>query len=211
MLGPLRQMSGDAEAILQFWFGELTDGLAADDYRRAWFESDAARDGQIRDRFGALLVQAAAGQLTSWRGPPRSALALIVLCDQFARQIHRGTAAAYATDPLALGTARMLVEHGTDLTLALDERVFVYMPFEHSESRVDQHASVGLFTALRDATPAGRRHLTGAFLGHARQHRDIVQRFGRFPHRNAALARHSTPEEEEFLIDAGDFGQSPRR
>lgn len=203
-------MSADQEDVLRFWFGELRDGLAADGQRRAWFQADAERDELIRDRFGALLQQAAAGQLESWREEPRSALALIIVCDQFARQIHRGTAAAFATDPLALETARRLVGRGDDLTLELDERVFVYMPFEHAESRLDQHTCVGLFTALRDATPAGQRHLTGTFLGHARQHRDIVLRFGRFPHRNAVLGRTSSREEQAFLADAGDFGQSPR-
>jgi uncharacterized protein (DUF924 family) len=202
-------MSHDADTVLTFWFGELTDGLAAGTHRRRWFESNAARDERIRDEFGPLLVRAADGKLASWRDTPRSSLALIIICDQFARQIHRGTAAAYATDPLALEIAHEMVASGDDLSLALDERVFVYMPFEHSESRTDQHTSVGLFTALRDATPAAGRRLTGAFVGHARQHRDIVLRFGRFPHRNALLDRVSTPAEQEFLKSAGDFGQTP--
>ncbi len=203
-------MDGRARAVLDFWFGELREGFAADPVRRSWFNADAQRDHEITRRFGELLDAAAAGALSGWRDTPREALALILVCDQLARQIHRGHAAAFATDPLALETARALVASGEDQTLALDERVFVYLPFEHAESRVDQHTSVGLFAALRDATPAGQKHLTGVFLRHAQQHRDIVQRFGRFPHRNALLGRTSTAQELVFLADAGDFGQSQR-
>lgn len=203
-------MNADARAVLDFWFGELSDGFARDEVRRAWFNADAARDEEIRRRFAPLLEAAARGELESWRHAVRTALALIIVCDQFSRQIHRGSAAAFATDPLALEIARDLVARGADRELAFDERVFVYLPFEHAESRVDQHTSVGLFAALRDATPAGQKHLTGVFLRHAQQHRDIVQRFGRFPHRNALLGRTSTAQELVFLADAGDFGQSQR-
>lgn len=197
-----------ARDVLAFWFGELSDGFADDERRRSWFEADPARDAEIRGRFAPLLARAAAGDLESWRGETRSALALIIVCDQFSRQIHRGTAAAYATDPLALAVAGELVERGADLALELDERAFVYMPFEHAESRVDQHACVGLFSALRDATPSGKRHLTGAFLQHAHRHRDILLRFGRFPHRNAVLGRPSTTDELAFMASAADFGQT---
>lgn len=200
-----------AEEVLEFWFGPLTDGLAHDDQRRRWFEFDPARDEEIRGRFAPLLTQARSGDLDDWLAAPRTTLAFIIVCDQFSRQIHRGTADAYASDDLALEAARALVEHAGDLTLALDERVFAYMPFEHAESRLDQHVCVGLFSALRDATPPGKRHLTGEFLKYAHQHRDIVLRFGRFPHRNATLGRVSSPEEQTFLETAGNFGQAPRQ
>lgn len=199
--------AADIQEVLDFWFGTLTDGLAADAVRRGWFESSPERDEEIRRRFGPALERAAGGGLGSWLDTARGSLAFILVCDQFSRQIHRGEAGAFATDPLALGAAETLVERGSDRTLALDERVFVYLPFEHAESRLHQHASVGLFSALRDETPPGQRHLTGAFLRHAQQHRDIVLRFGRFPHRNRALGRASTPEELAFLETAGDFGQ----
>ena len=200
--------AADIREVLDFWFGTLTDGLADDTVRRGWFESSPARDDEIRRRFGATLERAAGGGLGSWHDTVRGSLAFILVCDQFARQIHRGDAGAFATDPLALAAAGALVERGADRTLELDERVFVYMPFEHAESRLHQHTSVGLFSGLRDDTPPGKRHLTGAFLRHAQQHRDIVLRFGRFPHRNGALERASTPEELGFLETSGDFGQS---
>jgi uncharacterized protein (DUF924 family) len=199
--------AADIRDVLDFWFGTLTDGLAADTVRRGWFESSPARDEEIRRRFGATLERAAAGGLATWQDSTRGSLAFILVCDQFARQIHRGGARAFATDALALAAAEALVASGADRTLELDERVFVYMPFEHAESRLHQHTSVGLFSALRDDTPSGHRHLTGAFLKHAHQHRDVVLRFGRFPHRNRALGRESTAEELEFLETAGDFGQ----
>jgi len=199
------------ERVLSFWFGPLDDdGLAADGQRRRWFQGGAALDDDIRERFGALLEQARRGELDAWRGAPRSALALILVCDQFARHIHRGTAAAFATDPLALEVALALIDTGDDARLALEERAFAYLPLEHAESRRHQHTSVGLLSALRDATPPGRRDITGNYLRHAQQHRDIVLRFGRFPHRNAALGRSSSAAEQVFVADGNDFGQTAR-
>ncbi len=200
--------SPSAGEVLDFWFGELSGGFSSDATRTSWFTVDSERDERIGRTFGTLLEQAAAGRLSAWQDTPESTLALIIVCDQFSRQIHRGSARAFATDELALNCARALVEEGADLSMPFDHRVFVYLPFEHSESRVDQSASVGLFSALRDDTPAGQRHLTGAFLQHAHQHRDIVRRFGRFPHRNAALGRTSSAAETEFLRNAGNFGQA---
>ena len=200
--------SPTAQDVLDFWFGDLTGGFSSDATRTGWFTVDSERDAQIERRFGMLLEQAAAGGLSAWQDSAASTLALIIVCDQFSRQIHRGSARAFATDDRALSCARALVEDGADLNMPFDHRVFVYLPFEHSESRVDQSASVGLFSALRDDTPAGQRHLTGTFLQHAHQHRDIVRRFGRFPHRNVALGRTSSSAETEFLRNAGNFGQS---
>lgn len=199
------------ETVLAFWFGPLDgDGLAADSQRRRWFQGGAALDDDIRGRFGPLLEQARRGGLDGWRGTARGALALILVCDQFSRHIHRGTAAAFATDPLALEIALALIDAGDDASLALEERAFAYLPLEHAESRRHQHTSVGLLSALRDATPPGRRDITGNYLRHAQQHRDIVLRFGRFPHRNAVLGRRSTAAEEAFLAEGNDFGQTAR-
>ncbi len=196
--------------VLDFWFGALSAGFADDVHERRWFTPDPAFDAEVRRRFASVLARAAEGGLDAWRGSPRDTLALVVVCDQFSRHVHRGTREAYATDLLALSAASDAVARGEDRRLSSHERAFLYMPFQHSESRLDQHTAVGLFSALRDATPAGMRQRTGNFLRHAQQHRGIVLRFGRFPHRNAVLGRESTPAELEFLATASDYGQSPR-
>lgn len=195
--------------VLQFWLGALADGFADDAHRRRWFAADPARDAEIRDRFGHVLLAAASGNLDSWLDSPEGALALVIVCDQFSRQIHRGDARAFATDPAALDITRKLVEQGEDQNLGFDQRAFLYMPFQHSESRLDQHTSIGLFSALRRSAPAEMRHHGDSFLDNARQHRDIVMRFGRFPHRNAVLGRTSGAAELTFLKSASSFGQSP--
>jgi uncharacterized protein (DUF924 family) len=196
-----------ADTIIDYWFGATTGGFSDEAHRQRWFAPDAAADAEIRARFGHLIDAAAGGELDDWLASPRGTVAFVLLCDQFPRQVYRGTAQAYATDALALAVARRAIEAGTDGPLGFDERAFLYMPFQHAESRVDQHTAVGLFAALRDATPAGQRHLTGNFLRYAQQHRDIVLRFGRFPHRNGVLGRTSSSEELTFLKTASRFGQ----
>jgi uncharacterized protein (DUF924 family) len=206
MLGALVD---EVEALLDFWFGFQTEGFSDDAHRTRWFSGSREFDDACREHFGGLAARAREGELSAWLNAPRSCLAYVLLCDQIPRNIHRGTSLAFETDGLALRAARHGIEARMDLTLAFDERCFFYLPFEHSENLVDQHTCVGLFTDLRDATPTGRRHLTGSYLGYAQEHRDIIRRFGRFPHRNALLGRASTSEEREFLESASDFGQSP--
>ena len=196
--------------VLDFWFGPLHDGMADPAHRRRWFGGGVELDRAIATRYGHLIEAAAAGHLDAWLETPRGTLAFVLVCDQFPRHVHRGSADAFATDALALEVARDAVDQRRDLDLGLDERAFLYLPFEHSESVADQHAAVGLFARLRDETPQGSRHLTGEYLRHAQQHRDVVLRFGRFPHRNAALGRPSTPEEASFLQTASTFGQGNR-
>jgi uncharacterized protein (DUF924 family) len=182
--------------ILDFWFGEPGSserGRA----REVWFRKDAAFDDMIRARFGAVIDEAAAGGLAGWETGDVSALALLVVCDQFPRNLFRGDARAFALDPRALGTARALVATARDRALAPLERVFVYLPFEHSESLDDQREAVRLFTTLRDDPQAG------GYLPWALKHCEVVERFGRFPHRNEALGRVSTPEEIAFLAQPG--------
>ena len=199
-------------ALLDFWFGDLTDGFSDAAHRTRWYAFDDAFDRLIRDQFAATLQAACDGELDPWLDDPQGRLAFIVLTDQFSRQIHRGTAQAFASDALALSAAREGITRGMDRELELNQRSFFYMPFEHSERLVDQHTAVGLFSQLRDQTPAPYRHHTGESLRHAQQHRDIVQRFGRFPHRNALLDRLSTEQEVEFLTQASNrFGQSADR
>lgn len=199
----------DSDEVLRFWFGDPGQAMPDDVHRRRWFKPDAAVDGEIRGRFGHLLTAAQGGELTGWLERPASGLALVIVCDQFSRQAHRGSAEAFATDAIALEAARALVARGDDRTLGIDQRAFLYLPFEHSESRVDQHTSVGLFSALHEAAPEAQGRHTDEYLRYARDHRDIVMRFGRFPHRNRVLGRPSTPEEIAFLETASSYGQAP--
>jgi uncharacterized protein (DUF924 family) len=196
------------QTVIDFWFGELTDGFSDGTHRGRWYAFDEAFDRRIEDQFARTLQDAQAGELKPWLDDPRGQLAFIVLTDQFSRQIHRGTAQAFATDALALSAAREGIARGMDRELEFNHRSFFYMPFEHSEALIDQHTAVGLFAQLRDETPPPYRQRTGESLRHAQQHRDIIQRFGRFPHRNALLDRVSTEAEVEFLAQAsGNFGQ----
>lgn len=195
------------DAVIDFWFGPQPGGFSEAATRKRWFASDPAFDREISQRFGSLLQSVARGALASWLEHANGSLAFIIVTDQFSRQIHRGSAEAFATDPLALSAAREGVTRGFDRALGSDQRGFFYLPFEHSESLEDQHTSVELFTRLAADTPAAHRGNAEETLRFALAHRDIVVRFGRFPHRNATLGRVSTPAELEFLRTASRFGQ----
>lgn len=199
--------------VLDVWFGRLVAGIAPARRRRRWFRATPAFDAEIAERFAAHLESAAAGGLEPWRATAHGALAYVLVTDQFSRQIHRGTARAFATDPLARVAAREVIARGDDRSFGLDERSFLYLPFEHSESPDDQDTSVQLFTRLRDETPTAQRALAEECLVHAIAHSEIIARFRRFPHRNAALGRESTAAELDYLRTASGFGQtvSPRR
>lgn len=213
------------DAVLGFWFGEPAE-RALGRARAAWFRKDPAFDDAIRERFGPLVEAALAGGLADWgaggeggdagaaglaggdaeaRGPDAAdaadaadgALALLVVCDQFPRNLYRDDARAFALDPRARATARRMVANGLDRSLRPVERAFVYLPFEHSESLADQHEAVRLFGALRDDPDAG------GYLDWAVRHLEVIERFGRFPHRNDALGRVSTDEERAFLARPG--------
>jgi uncharacterized protein (DUF924 family) len=182
--------------ILDFWFADRDDaGQPA--YRDQWFKRDDAFDAQIAQRFGAIVERALAGELdgelAGWADSAEGALALVILLDQFPRNLFRGTARAFAGDARALRLAKQAIAQGFDRQLPRYNRMFLYLPFEHSEHLADQDRSVALFAALDDDNVAR----------YAVAHRDIVARFGRFPHRNAALGRPSTPEETEFLKQPG--------
>jgi len=187
------------DAVLHFWFGEIDDGFADAAHRARWFQGGAAFDRVCRETFGELVTEVEAGALKEWLTAPRSSLAYILLCDQLPRNLHRGSARAFASDALARAATAAGILASFDMALGYDERAFYYLPLEHSEDLLDQHTSVGLFSELRDATPHGRRHLTGDYLRHAQQHRDLIRRFGRFPYRNAALGRVSTAAETAYL------------
>lgn len=174
-----------SEDVLAFWFSDAA--------RPHWFVRSEAFDVRVRAELGTLHAQAARGELDAWAADARGALALIVLLDQAPRNLHRGSADAFATDPAALKHATRAVDLGFDGVLTDDERLFLYLPFEHSESLAVQDRSVALIGAL------GVPMLTD----YAERHRQIIARFGRFPHRNAVLGRDSTDEELHFLTQPG--------
>jgi uncharacterized protein (DUF924 family) len=194
--------------LLAHWFGDLSDGFAASDYRKKRFSGGPGFDLELRQRFAALVDAALEGQLEAWRNSSRGRLAYVLLCDQLPRNIFRGEARAFAGDQKALSAAREAVTSGQDLDLQPDERAFLYLPFEHSENLVDQHACVGLFFELREQCPPEKQELVTGYLRYAQQHRRIIRQFGRFPHRNRALGRASSADEEGFLATASGFGQT---
>lgn len=192
------------EDVLGFWFGTaVNDTATAQSQRRLWWSKDAVVDADIRERFGARVRAAASGQHDDWAATPRGRLALLVLLDQFPRNIYRDTAQAFAQDAQALQLALDGLTVGDDRKLRPIERVFCYLPLEHAESLNMQDRSVVLFNALAaEVAEADRGTFTG-YVDYALRHRDIVARFGRFPHRNRILGRESTPEEIEFLKQPG--------
>lgn len=206
---PMTSMSQDCEMILEFWLGTATRSRKELERRnRMWFSADPAFDAEIESRFSGLLARHAERPGESWRKTPRGRLGLIILLDQFPRNIHRGTAKAYAFDPQALELCATGVDSGMDQALAPIERVFFYMPLQHAEAVEPQDRSVALFEALAETSPTGQRRFFRQALRHAREHRDIVRRFGRFPHRNRVLGRASTAEEIAYLEDNGaTYGQ----
>jgi uncharacterized protein (DUF924 family) len=180
--------------VLFFWFGG--PGLHGKRHKR-WFEKSDAFDREIGERFAPLYEHAAAGKLAHWKSQPVDCLALILILDQFPRNMFRGTPRAFAADPLALEAARHAVALGYDRGMLPVERLFAYLPFEHSEALADQVKACELtqpLEAFEETADAYR---------YAVAHREIIERFGRFPHRNAILGRTSTAEEMEFLKQPG--------
>lgn len=187
------------ESILTFWFGDPDNPDS--EYgrqRKIWFRKDPKFDQIIRDRFSSTYQDAAQGQLQHWQAEPHSCLALILLLDQFPRNMFRGTAQAFATDEQALATAQFAIAQGYDQPLHPVERIFVYIPLEHSESLEHQTEVVQLFQRLAATEPKLQ-----STLDYTIRHRDIITRFGRFPHRNAILGRETTLEEAKFLQQPG--------
>jgi uncharacterized protein (DUF924 family) len=204
-----------AHEVLEFWFGSRPYTADAVAQRMPRWFGDAAtpelqpqNDEQIRQRFGALTQQAAAGELTSWEAGPRRRLALILLLDQFPRNLQRGTAAAFAQDRAALELALGGMQLGADAALDPVERIFFYMPLQHAESREVQDESLAAFRRLAAEAPLEMGAVFAGVSRFAQLHYEIIERFGRFPHRNAPLGRASTPEETLWLAGGGvRFGQ----
>jgi uncharacterized protein (DUF924 family) len=186
----------DFSAVLDFWFGAPDSPLRGRS-RPAWFRKSAEFDAEIRTRFAATWEAASLGGLSRWEETPLAGVALVVVLDQFPRNMFRGTPKAFASDPPALAAARRFIERGFDRILRPTERLFVYLPFEHAEDLASQEAALELFEELERNDPGSD------LLSFARRHHDIIARFGRFPHRNAILDRVSTPEEREFLQQPG--------
>ncbi len=174
--------SSEVAQVLDFCFAP---GMA-----QRWFKKEPAFDSDVRERLGALHGRAAAGALDHWRDSADGCVALVILLDQVPRNLFRGEARAFATDDAARRLAFHAIERGFDQKVPQARRIFLYLPLEHSESLEDQEACVRLAAALDEDT---------TWHDYALRHRDVIARFGRFPHRNAALGRESTPEEEEFL------------
>ena len=183
---------GEWREVLRFWFGEPPGPSRAE-----WFRKDAAFDERIRARFGGLHAAAARGACDAWRASAESNLALVIVLDQFSRNLYRDDARAFAQDAHARDCAVEALLRGDDLGMLPVQRQFLYLPFEHSEELRDQEKSLELFGALEAFEE------TRGLTEWAKRHHAVVARFGRFPHRNAALSRASTPEEVEFLRQPG--------
>ena len=200
-----------AHDLLFFWFGPRPYTAArVHQHSRIWFgEPDAPEltpqtDELIRERYGELTLEAERGGLTAWESSPRRRLALILLLDQFPRNIYRGSARAFAQDLRALSLTVSGMQFGADATLDPVERLFFYMPLMHAESLDVQEESVAAFRRLLEEAPAELRTTFEGHLQDALLHRDIIARFGRFPHRNRVLGRESTPDEVQWLATEGD-------
>ena len=192
------------EAILGFWFGaHADDAVTAQTQRRLWWAKDPAIDAEIRSRFAPLVQAAAFGKHDDWAATPRGQLTLILLFDQFPRNMHRGSPRAFAYDGLARALALEGIASGANTKLRPIERVFCYLPLEHSENPAHQNQCVALYQALADGVAPALHDTFAGYVDFAERHRDIIRRFGRFPHRNAVLGRASTPEENEFLQQPG--------
>jgi len=200
-------MNEQAQSVFDFWF-QPGPGQPADAPRREWFKKDDAFDREISRRFGALIGEALAGGLLQWDAEgPQSQLSRILLLDQFTRNVHRGTPLAFAGDALALQAAQSMVDAAEDLALPPLQRAFVYLPFEHAEDMAMQEQAVALYTRMendeRDVASAPTVKGIAGMLDYAQRHREVIRRFGRFPHRNAILNRPSTDEEQAFLEQPG--------
>ena len=197
-------MTETPRSINRFWFGEhLDDAAAAKAQASLWWKKNTQVDEQIKHRFGDYVRQAASGKLDAWAEEPPERLALILLSDQFPRHIYRGMAQAFSLDHLAQAWTKEGLALRADEALRPIERVFFYLPLEHSESLDHQEQAVQLFQALKASVPADVQPVFQGFLDYAIRHRDVIARFGRFPHRNAKLGRPSTEEEIIFLKQPG--------
>ncbi|WP_261841526.1 DUF924 family protein [Aliamphritea ceti] len=192
-------MTEKIEEILHFWFGDLCDGLATKDRKKLWWFGGEEVDNLIRDAFGQRVRQALAGELDDWARQPRGRLALIILLDQFSRNIYRGSGEAFSGDSKAASLTKEGIELGHDRALELSEKLFFYMPLEHAESLNEQDQHIACLESMFGELGIEHRQVLDNALDFAHEHRELIARFGRFPYRNTVLNRESTPEELAYL------------
>ncbi|MFL9923115.1 DUF924 domain-containing protein [Herbaspirillum lusitanum] len=199
--------SDQVAAILEFWFGadhaQTEAHVIVSRQAAPWWGKNPEVDQDMRVRFGPLLEDAAQNRLADWAEQPQSMLALILLLDQFSRNIHRGTPQSFDYDDMARQYCHLALAMGLDQQVTPIQRVFFYLPLEHSEDADDQQYSLQLFRALAKNAAGADQACFDDFLKFAQRHAVIIERFGRFPHRNQILGRASTPEEVEFLKQPG--------
>lgn len=184
------------QEIIEFWFGKV-DEPEYGKPRQVWFTKNSGFDSEVRSRFMADYQEAASGKLERWKDSALSCLALIIVLDQFPRNMFRDRPEAFATDAQALDVAKYAVACGFDRDLLPLQRWFLYLPFEHSENLEDQYQSINLFSTLKDDPQSD------STIKYAYRHLEVIERFGRFPHRNRILGRETTAEESEFLQQPG--------
>ncbi len=199
-------LDADAASLLTCWFGTAdVSGPIAPSSMERWFRNDPAFDATLRERFGALVERASRDELTGWESSAPGALARVLLLDQLPRNLYRSDARAFASDGLARTVADRCLARGFDQRVSTLARAFFYLPFEHGETIASQERAVAAFEALAATAPPALAEAAAAMLRYAHAHRDVIIRFGRFPHRNAALGRESTPEEVAWLQAGGGF------
>lgn len=200
----MEKVTDPIEDILDFWFGELNEhGCSSPEHRKRWWTKSDAFDESIQHYFLDDYEAIVAGEREAWRSTARGALAYIIVLDQFSRNMFRGTAKMFAADELAREVCREGLDAGFDAELSFDERVFFYLPLEHSESMDDHELCLELFESLLDSAPELLQADAKYYLDFALQHKAIIERFGRYPHRNKILGRASSDEEARFLQEPG--------
>lgn len=187
------------DEVLGFWFGEIENGFPKTDRESLWWQGGEALDVEIQHLFGSQVSQALNRNLDAWLETPRGRLALVILLDQFTRNIYRGTADAFAGDPIALSMVKDGLDMGHDIALEPVERLFFYMPLEHSENIDDQNLCIENLEKVRAEVGQGYRAKVDSAIDFAVLHRDVIAQFGRFPHRNQVLGRKSTDKELAYL------------
>ena len=194
------RMAETIDSVIEFWFGKgQTTAQVNAEKAALWWGKDAATDSLIRQRFAALTQAVAGGEKNAWQQSPRGLLAMIICLDQFPRNLYRDSARAFEYDPQALSLARQCIAEGAADALRPIERVFVFLPFEHSESLEMQNQSLQYYQSLLDAAATDEREMYQNTYDFACRHFEIIERFGRFPHRNHLLGRASTAAEQVFL------------